>query len=207
MTGKRALRSGPPFLETVLAGIIILVVGGFILAYLQGWLLPRDKTPDLPQAPPSSPDGPLLPPFEPEFGPETTALDTEKTGDHRASSRQSKDSTNHSKPIIEEKPGNSERYSLVIYYEEDAQTKANNIREYLKRYKELKVDIEKFQRNGIDEGEYSIQFLYRDATQEKVAQKIWANLVTKFGNIEKRIDSTIDTEFKIVIEYRKEETP
>lgn len=206
MTGKRAPSNGTPFWKNILAGIIILVVGGLILAYLK-WQLPRDKTPDRPQEPSSLPDSSRLPFFEAEWRPETTALDKEKAADHRSSSRQSKDSTTSYKPIIEEKPENSQRYSLVIYYHEDAHTKANSIREFLRRYKNLEVQMEKFQRSGRDKAEYSIQFLYRDATQEKLVQKIWVNLVAEFGNIEKRTDSTIDTEFKIVIEFRKEEIP
>ena len=38
MADEREGGSGPSFLKNVLAGIIVLVVGGLLLAYLNGWL-------------------------------------------------------------------------------------------------------------------------------------------------------------------------
>ena len=42
--------SGASFLKTVLAGIIVLVVGGLILAYLQGWLFQDGSRPKRPES-------------------------------------------------------------------------------------------------------------------------------------------------------------
>lgn len=50
MAGKRGASSGPPFLKTVLAGIIVLVVGGLILAYLQGWMFQEGSSPRGPES-------------------------------------------------------------------------------------------------------------------------------------------------------------
>jgi len=42
-------------------------------------------------------------------------------------------------------------------------------------------------------------FLYRDATQGNFANKIWINLVDINNSIEKKLDSSIGSNFKIII--------
>lgn len=215
MVRERGSTSGPPFWRNILTGIIIIVVAGIILAYLKGWLLQDGWISDRPHEPSPLPDTQQSSPVEAESTqsrPKSTVLDSVEVGDHRQLSSRKKNDSKSSDilPTVEPESNDSQRYSLMISYDEDCEAIAISLRDCLKKrkyYKQLEVQMDKLHRNRRDGTKCSIEFLYRDATQENLAKKIWTNLATECRhNIEIRRDFTIDPEFRIVIEFKKEET-
>ena len=201
MVDERSSTGGQLFWRSTVAGIIIAVASGIILAYLKGWLpLPGKQRSS--SVEPEVTQSPL----------ETTVFDTVESGDHRQPSPRRTDDSKNSRtpPTVDPESDNSQRYSLMISYDENCEAIASGLRNCLRKrkyYKQLEVQMEKLHRNRRDGTKCSIEFLYRDATQENFAKKIWTNLTQCRDDIEKRTDSTIDSEFKIVIEFKKEEEP